>query len=116
MPILYTDIDKKFWFRQPNFIRWRHMFRSPRNSLKINQEMGQTHYDLARINVRVEDVTELKDELIDKLYGGWDLDDEITYDWNTDATPYGLLVDLPGIDEMATRVEALRNRIRNLED
>jgi len=116
MPILFTDIDKKLWFRQPNLVRWRHMFRSPRQSLKINQELGQTHYDLSRINVRAEDNEEELESIKDYFFDGWDLDGLVDFDWYDDATPGEEPAYIIGLDEMSARIERLRDRIRSLEN
>lgn len=115
MPILYTDIDKKFWFRQPNLTRWRHKFRSPRESLKINQEIGQTHYDLHRVNLRSEAVSEEVDAMRENAFNGWDFDGDVDYDWSTDATPSASEAEFIGLNELVIRIEILRDRIRHLE-
>lgn len=115
MPILYSEIDKKFWFRQPNLVRWRHRFRSPRESLKVNQEMGQYHYDLSRVKLRNEQVEAEVDEIKENVFDGWDFDGDVDYNWSTDATPSASPAEIIGMDELAARIETLRNRIRGLE-
>lgn len=113
--ILYSEVDKKFWFHQPNLIRWRHRWRSPRESLKVNQEIGAYHYDIARLNQRRKETDATIGEMIENLTYGWDMDNNVSFDWHSDDEPSEQPASLIGLEEMATRIERLRSRIRYLE-
>lgn len=43
--LTYNDFPANVVY-QPSFTRWRHRYRGPRESLKINQEIGQYYYDI----------------------------------------------------------------------
>lgn len=105
--ITYGSIDRNGWFYQPNLVRWRHRFRGPRESLKINQEMGQYTFDILNMNAKDTAIKSDIDTMREHLLEGWDLDASV--DFNTaDA-------ELIGIEEMRSRIERLRNRVRFLE-
>lgn len=107
MPILYSDTDKRFWLYQPQLTRWRHPFRGVRSSERINQEANQIQYDIYRLNQRSSDLNATIKDFTDKLLNGFDYSDSITSNV--------LDTNMPGIDELSTSVEMLRNRIRGLE-
>lgn len=105
----YTDTDKTLWLYQPNLVRWRARYRGPRESLKTNQEIMQTAYDLHRIEKRRQDLEELIDDRVDTLLLGSDLDDDVTY--GAGATP----MVLDGLSDLISRVERIRVSVEKLE-
>lgn len=115
MPTLFNDIDKKFWFYQPNLTRWRHPFRSPRSSLKINQEISQSHYDIVRINKRTNDATDEISAIRSNVFTGWNFDNNVNHSDLEASTPSELPADFMGLSEMASRIEKLKYRVRSLE-
>lgn len=107
MPTLYQTIDKRFWLYQPQLTRWRHPYRGPRRSEKINQEINQIYYDLARVMQRSTILNQTIKDLTDKLYNGFDYTGQFTSN-NFD-------VNMLGLNDLASQIEGLRNRIRGLE-
>ena len=115
MPVLYRTIDKRNWTHQPQLTRWRHRWRGNRESLKVNTEINQTFYDLTRLNTRAETVDSTLETNRDTIRDGGYLGG-IDFQWASDATPTIEPVFLPGMDDVTTRIELLRKRIRDLED
>lgn len=108
---LFSAIDKKNWVYQPNFVRWRHRSRGPRESLKINQEIGQTIYDIYTLHKRVNVVIDNLDFLADSIIDGGAVDG-VDAAWESfDEFDMELL----GLETLSARVESLRKRVRQLE-
>lgn len=112
MPTLYSLVDKTYWVYQPTFVRWRHRYRGPRESLKLNQEISQYMYDLnnifSQINTNRANLATYATTIRD---GGAISGVEAL---NDDATPSLVDVELWGLDEIESRIEGLRNRVRVL--
>lgn len=77
--------------------------------------MDQTYYDINRLYARKDALVEDREETWDNLHEGWEVPD-VEYYWSEAETPSEEPVELMGLAEMASRVEALRNRIKNLEE
>lgn len=97
--VFYTNIDRKLWITQPNFVRWRHSFRSPRSSYKFNEEASAFLYDVFHLYNKYQNIVEKTDNAFKTLWNGGS------------AGTYPLL----GLDHLIYRVDKLRARIKNLE-
>lgn len=106
MPTFYDDNDSQDDFLEPQLTRWRHRFRGQRESYKINTETNQFLYDVRLLYQRAADLTELLEGYIDLLVNGG----EIEAGYNS-ATP----IVVPGIEELASELDALLVRLRHLE-
>ena len=113
MATLYNEYDKNLWFYQPNLVRWRHRHNGPRESEKFNQEMNQTHYDLNRLETLKDELLETWEGYLDTIIDGGYLDASLT--WEIDGTPSTEDIYLLGLDEVAARVNVLKDRIERLE-
>jgi hypothetical protein len=114
MPITYSEADKRYWYYQPQLTRWRHRYRGPRESLKINQEIGQLLYDLTKIKQRNDELLAELDYYTDIMQNGWDFDGDVDYTDYSSSTTFAP-AELPGNIDLASRIESLRNRVRGLE-
>ena len=112
MPSLYSS-GRQGWIYQPNYVRRRHRFRGPRESLKINQEISQFIYDTNRLNDILDDNNTTLEANVETIVSGWDLDGIYVYN-DSDATPSEQLIDFIGLDELISRVEQARRRVRIL--
>lgn len=112
MATLYSLVDKTYWVYQPTSVRWRHRYRGTRESLKLNQEISQYVYDLknifSQINTNRSNLTEYATTIRD----GGIVDDITAFEDPDAATPVMAEVELWGMDEMESRLEGLRNRVR----
>jgi hypothetical protein len=113
--VLFNAIDRKNWIYQPNLVRWRHRNRGPRESLKINQELSQTYYDLCRLSGRLEVVDTYLSFVINHLEEGG-LTEGVEYNWRDDATPTNEDMELLGLQSLSAEIESLRKRVEVLED
>lgn len=107
--VTYSPIDKKSWIYQPNLVRWRHRSRGPRESLKINQEITQTYYDLYTLCNKLDVLASNHEFIIDIMVDGGEVEDVEVY-WDEQVPMV-----LDGIDSLSADIEALRKRVRMLE-
>jgi hypothetical protein len=114
MAILYSEIDKTDWYYEPNFVRMRHRYRGIRESYKTNTEITQYYYDIRNIFNKAESTRDDLDDYTEKLIEGGSVDG-CEYYWSEGATPVLGEVNLLGIDELASRIDKLRNRVKMLE-
>lgn len=112
---LYTETDRRFWFYQPNLVRWRHRWRGPRESLKINQELGQTVFDIYNLKQKKDSLRKTTQLYLDYYLDGWDFDSNIDFNWELDAEPSDSAAEFIGYSELIARVESLRKRVKRLE-
>lgn len=106
--VLYTDTTRIY---QPNFVRWRHRYKGVRESLKVNQEIGQYYYDIKNSDYKLDNMDDLLDEVSDTIVNGGAVDG-VQYETDTGDEDLVLL----GFDELAAQVERARVRIKRLED
>lgn len=116
MPEMYDDRHSRVARTYTsNLTRWRHRYRGPRESLKINTEIAQFRHDIWRIHKEVNKNEDNLDPRIETLVDGGTVDN-LTALWSDDATPSLDVMTLPGLDELQRRVEAMRRRIYDLEN
>lgn len=114
MAKLYDLRDLRYWVYQPNLTRWRHRYKGVRESLKVNQEIGQYYYDIKNCDKRLDDLEDELDAYADLLINGGTVED-VQFNWLDDATPSVADLVIPGFDSLAGAIEGLRNRVRKLE-
>jgi len=118
LPLFFSLIDKRFWVYQTNLVRWRHRFRGVRESLKVNQEIGQYFYDISKADRKIRDLNSDYIGVRGVSLDGGDIVG-IGYSWYDDAapaTPVTGSLSIDGFNEIDARIERLRNRIKILED
>lgn len=103
-PILYNEVDRTLWLHEPNLVRWRHRFRGVRESLKMNQEIGQTIYDLHILQIRRDGVSDIVEIL-------WD-DHEFGVEFAGVSVGEDDGITIPGIFELAARTDSASKKIR----
>lgn len=109
----YDLRDIRYWVYQPNIVRWRHRFRGVRESLKINQEIGQYFFDINNARQKMTTVETTQEDNVDLVLNGGEVQDVgILID---DATPAIEDMILPGFESLAGSFARIRNRIRSLE-
>jgi hypothetical protein len=109
----YSLTDKSTWIYEPNYVRRRHRYRGPRESLKFNQEISQLFYDLHRIKAKLEQVSTDATDFSSLLTDGGEIDG-VEYSWDDDATPGTELVVLVGTEILAARIQRVQDRIKAL--
>lgn len=114
MAKLFDLRDLRYWVYQPSLVRWRHRYKGVRESLKVNQEIGQTLYDINSADYRLGNLRTSLEETVDLLINGGTVDG-VTFNWLNDATPGDEDLVIPGFDQLVGDVENLRNRVRRLE-
>lgn len=114
MARLYDLRDLRYWVYQPTSVRWRHRYKGVRESLKVNQEIGQYYYDIKNADYKLDNIDDQFEEDSDLLLNGGYLDG-VQFNFLEDSTPTDEPVYLLGFEGMIGRVEQLRNRIRSLE-
>lgn len=105
--ILYSEFSLRKHINAPQFNRMRHRFRGPRESEKINLEMNQLYYSIHK-------QYEIQQAFNDKF---------VTYAENildgAELTGLGFNgegdIEIPGLSDMAKRIDALDRRVRALE-
>jgi hypothetical protein len=111
--VLFTTLDKSDWVYQPNLVRWRHRSKGPRESLKINQEIGQTYFDLKVLMARLNIVNENLEFIVNQIQDGGEVEGT---DFIADPdTPSEEPIVLLGLDVLGAEIESLRKRIEVLE-
>ncbi len=113
MAYLYDEYERDYWVYQPAFVRSRHIFRGPRDSFKINQEIQQTLFDLNRLNVQYDDTLELYDDYTALLEDGTDSLEDLEVNWQDDDVEE--VVSLIGLNDLSMLLERIRDRIEFLE-
>jgi hypothetical protein len=111
-PLTYepTNIPNRVY--QPSFVRFRHRYKGPRESLKINQEIGLYYTDLNQSLLRLDAVDAELDDQTQYLVSGGGGSDDVDYT-NADAETETYYVN--GLEELAARTARLRNRVKSLE-
>lgn len=109
-PLTYDDVDIPNRVYQPTFIRRRHRYKGPRETLKINQEIGQYYTDLNQSRLKLETLEADLEEWTLNLTDGY-YTDTVIVTIDDDPAEYEIL----GIDTIASRVARLRNRVGALE-
>lgn len=70
-PILYTETDRSTWLTTPSVVRYRAIYKGPRESYKINEEINAFLYDIRRITeVQGEARANLETYITSLLDGG----------------------------------------------
>lgn len=113
MAYLYDEYERDYWVYQPGFVRSRQIFRGPRDSFRINQEIQQTLFDLNRINVQYDDTLSLYDDYVELLEDGTEALDDLEVNWQDDDVEEG--VELLGLKDLNMLLEKIRDRIEVLE-
>lgn len=109
-PATYTAVRIDNRVYQPNFVRWRHRFRGPRESLKVNQEIGQYRYDLNKSLKRLDDLDAALETMSDLFVNGGSVEGvTFTEDGETEA------VVIAGFEDLSGRLAHARDRIRVME-
>lgn len=104
MAILYDIVDKE-WFAAPQLTRWRHAWKSPKSSYKINIEMDQFLFDITKLRA---DYTEMAQRVLQigvDMYEGVDLDAEF------DSDP----VEILGVTDLVAIADQLSRNMRRME-
>ncbi len=98
-------------FQQPQLTRWRNRYRGARESYKVNIEMDQIRYDLARLQkVLLDNAGHSISDALNLYDGGFSSD---TYTWkNTGST---LNAAPEGLFSMSLRVQKAMARLEILE-
>lgn len=101
---LYSMTDRSRWVMEPVFVRTRHRYRGPRQSLKMNLEMDSFRFDILRMRTTVQSLRERFESYKQILvYGGLiDLGDSN-------------LLEVLGIYDLAARVNVNARRVKSLE-
>lgn len=106
MPFLYSKYNKRNIFSQPQFTIRNHRFRGPRESEKINLEIGQLVFSVRKL---YEDLggffDDFKESISTCISGKVFVD--IDYD-SEDAS-------MPGLDGLVADLYSLESRIERLE-
>lgn len=108
-PVMYSDIDKRSWVYQPNFVRWRHRSRGVRESLKVNQEITQLIYDLRVCMAKIEILRSNLEYLADLLVEGGTMEADVNWSGSDED------LELIGIEALSAKFESLRRRVSKLE-
>lgn len=117
MTVTYSDVNTSNYIYQPSYVRWRHYYRSPRSSLRVNQEISMMYYDMNNINNRNIDTRQRQDMYSDVILYGGEIDG-VEFDF-TDEEPATLSTEqltIVGLEEIGERIESLRSRVYTLEN
>lgn len=125
--VLYQSINQPFLIFAPQLVRWRHRYRGPRESYKVNLEMQQFLYDTRKL---YEGIDMNSNNFITDSYGiefGVNLD---TYFWSSyyptqiydnssstyDSAEYDgpIFVSVPSIDLVALDITGSNDIIMRL--
>jgi len=112
--VLFQPVDNTNRVHQPNFTRWRHRLRGPRESYKINLEMDQFYYDIQTLKIRYDIVRDNLDYITGHYTEGGAMTG-VEVAWELDATPGEEDLVLEGLNNLSARIESLRERVRKLE-
>lgn len=106
MPEFYSEHNMRRQFNAPNFTRTRHRFRGPRESEKINLEMNQMYTAIQVLHKNHDEFQHRFVESATTLLEG----EGLTVEMNEDGP-----IVLVGLEELASRIDMLRRRVKALE-
>jgi hypothetical protein len=112
--VLYNPVDITNWIQQPNLTRWRHRYNGVKESLKINQEIGQYYYDIHILETRHNSINDFLQILLDDVEYGVDY---VQVQSNVGQPAYDQFeaISTTGMKDIITNLENLRQRVRDLE-
>lgn len=112
MPIFYSDNQTEFELTEPNFTRWRHRLRGPRESYKHNIHADQVEYDFHSLYAIADALDERMEAGFALLEFGGEIDADVYWD---DATPTEEPIVIEGLETLVANIERLKLRVAALE-
>ena len=112
MPTFYSDNQTEFELTEPNFTRWRHRLRGPRESLKHNTHAAQAEFDFRTEYKQHADLKARMADGFNLIEFGGEVDADVYWD---DATPTEEPIVIEGLETLVARVERLKLRVAALE-
>ena len=111
MAIFYTPRGYRERFLSPQFTRMRQRYKGPKDSYRVNLLHSQMRYMFTKLYEQIETVrTNFK-----RNADTFDLGETPAGVTHGTTSGDAVALDVPGIDEMARDLEALKYRIESLE-
>lgn len=107
---MYKSYDKRHHLDAPEFTRSNHRYRGPRESSKVNLEIGQLIYSFAKLGERYDSFQEEFSGLSDILLEGGVIEGVYSNEGDVEH------IEIHGLNEIAAKIQQLNLRINNLRE
>lgn len=106
--LLYKTYDKREHLDAPQYTRPNHRYRGPRESSKVNLEIDQLVYSIAKLSETYDLFQQEFEGMGSVFVNGGELPAVLGKD--------GEVVEVPGLNDIAAKVEQLHIRVNNMRE